>query len=91
GLLDPAVAGRRDGGGIVNAQLHPSRGRELVANSIAGFMRSTPGLTLMERTVNGQPGLIAERDGVIATVLAFDVADGLITNIWAVLNPEKLR
>jgi RNA polymerase sigma factor (sigma-70 family) len=91
GLLDPAVTATGDGGGIVTAQLHPSTGRELVASSIVGFMHSAPGLVLVERTVNGQPGLIAQLDGVTASVMAFDVTDGLITNIWAVLNPEKLR
>ena len=48
-------------------------------------------MTLLERTVNGQPGLVAQRDGVTVTVFAFDVADGRITRIWAVRNPEKLR
>jgi len=34
---------------------------------------------------------VAQVDGVTATVLAFDVADGGITHIWAMRNPEKLR
>ena len=51
----------------------------------------TPDLTVRECTVNGQPGLTAEHDGVTVTVLAFDVADDRITHIWAVRNPEKLR
>ena len=50
-----------------------------------------PGLTLHERTVNGEPGLVAEQDGVIETVFAFDVAGERIRTIWAVRNPEKLR
>lgn len=48
-------------------------------------------VTLLERTVNGQPGLVAQIDGAIATVYAFDIADGRITRIWAIRNPEKLR
>jgi len=36
-------------------------------------------------------GLVAQRDGVVVTVMAFDVADGRIRHIWAVRNPEKLR
>jgi len=50
-----------------------------------------PGLTVLERMVNGQPGLITQQDGVTAAVLAFDVARDRIKHIWAVLNPEKLR
>jgi hypothetical protein len=39
------------------------------------------------------PGLelVFQRDGVIETVMALDVAGGRITRIWAVRNPEKLR
>lgn len=48
-------------------------------------------MTILETTVNGQPGLTAQLDGNIMSVLAFDVADDRITRIWAVLNPDKLR
>ena len=47
-------------------------------------------MTFTERTVNGQPGLIAELDGAVVTVLAFDIADGRITRIWIIRNPNKL-
>jgi RNA polymerase sigma-70 factor (ECF subfamily) len=48
-------------------------------------------VTLLERTVNGQPGLVAQLDGVTVTVFAFSVDGTRITRIWAVRNPEKLR
>ncbi len=48
-------------------------------------------MTFLERTVNGQPGLVAEQDGVTVTVFAFDFADGRIRHICVVRNPEKLR
>ncbi|MET9871948.1 RNA polymerase subunit sigma-24, partial [Streptomyces sp. NPDC006386] len=35
--------------------------------------------------------LMARKDGVTVSVLAFDVAGDRITRIWAVLNPDKLR
>jgi RNA polymerase sigma-70 factor (ECF subfamily) len=50
-----------------------------------------PNLTILERTVNGQPGLVAQLDGATVTVFAFDVAGDRIKNIWAMNNPEKLR
>jgi RNA polymerase sigma-70 factor (ECF subfamily) len=50
-----------------------------------------PDLTLLERTVNGQPGLVAQQDGATVAVLAFDVACDRIKHIWAVRNPEMLR
>ena len=48
-------------------------------------------MTILERTVSGQPGLVAQQDGRTVTVFAFDVADDRITHIWVVRNPEKLR
>jgi hypothetical protein len=53
--------------------------------------RSPDGVTFLERTVNGQPGLVAQQDGVTVTVFAFDLDGGKIKHIWAMRNPEKLR
>ena len=47
-------------------------------------------MTILERTVNGQPGLVAQQDGVTVTVMAFDLAGDRIKHIWAVRNPDKL-
>jgi RNA polymerase sigma-70 factor (ECF subfamily) len=47
-------------------------------------------MTFSERTVNGQPGLVAEQGGTVVTVFAFDVVGDRITRIWVVRNPEKL-
>jgi hypothetical protein len=48
-------------------------------------------MTFLQRTVNGQPGLVAEQDGVTVAVLAFDIAGDRIKHLWAIRNPEKLR
>ena len=48
-------------------------------------------MTFLERTVNGQPGLVAQQDGRTVTVFAFDVAGDRIKHIWVVRNPDKLR
>ncbi|RFS85187.1 sigma-70 family RNA polymerase sigma factor [Actinomadura spongiicola] len=92
GLLDPDATTVADGGGLVSAALHPIEGAEPVARLFADLVtRMPPGFTILEHTVNGQPGLTARLDGATLVVLAFDVADDRITNIWAVRNPEKLR
>ena len=46
---------------------------------------------LLERTVNGRPGLVVQVDDTVQAVLALDVEDDRVTRIWAVRNPEKLR
>jgi Sigma-70, region 4/SnoaL-like domain len=91
GLLDPGATFTADGGGLVSAARHPITGSERIARYLAGLARPVPGLTFVERTVNGQPGLITQRDGVTVTVFAFDIAADGITHIWAVRNPDKLR
>ena len=91
GLLDPDATVIADGGGLVSAALHPIEGSEQIASYVAGLADLAFGLTLLERTVNGQPGLVAEQDGVIVTAFAFEVAGDRITRIWAVRNPDKLR
>jgi RNA polymerase sigma-70 factor (ECF subfamily) len=85
GLLDP-------GGGRVSAALHPIEGAEQIARYVVDIAGRAPSnLTILERTVNGQPGLVAQQDGVTVTVFAFDVAGDRITRIWVVRNPDKLR
>jgi RNA polymerase sigma-70 factor (ECF subfamily) len=91
GLLDPDAMVVADGGGLVSAALHPIEGSEQIARFVADLASRAPTLTLLERTVNGQPGLVAQQDGVTVTVFAFDVAGDRIKHIWAVRNPEKLR
>ena len=92
GLLDPGATVVADGGGLVTAALHPIEGREQVARYLADIAGRVPGsLTILERTVNGQPGLVAQEDGVTVTVFAFEVVGDKITHVWAVRNPDKLR
>jgi len=91
GLLDPEATAIADGGGLVLAALRPVEGGEQVARYLVALAARSASLTLLERTVNGQPGLVGQQDGVTVTVFAFDVSDDRITRIWAVRNPEKLR
>ncbi|MET7410865.1 RNA polymerase sigma factor SigJ [Streptomyces rubiginosohelvolus] len=90
-LLDPAAVMTADGGGLVGAALRPIEGDVRIAQYMVAIADKAPGLELLERSVNGAPGLVARRDGVVMTVASFDVTDGRVTRIWAVRNPEKLR
>jgi RNA polymerase sigma-70 factor (ECF subfamily) len=90
-ILDPRAVATADSGGRVVAFRHPITGGEQIARAWIEIASRAAEVTLLERTVNGQPGLVAQIDGAIATVYAFDIADGRITRIWAIRNPEKLR
>jgi RNA polymerase sigma factor (sigma-70 family) len=92
GLLDPDAIATADGGGLVQAALHPIEGAEEIARYFVDLLSRAPAnVALTEHAVNGEPGLVARQDGVAVTVFAFDLAGERIRRIWAVRNPEKLR
>jgi RNA polymerase sigma-70 factor, ECF subfamily len=92
GLLDPDATAIGDGGGLAGAALRPIEGGEQIARYLVDLAGRAPSnVTFLERTVSGQPGLVAQQDGVTVAVYAFEVAGDRITHIWAVLNPDKLR
>ncbi|MFE7798634.1 RNA polymerase sigma factor SigJ [Nocardia sp. NPDC057440] len=91
GLLDPQATATADSGGLAPAFLRPINGGEQIARAWIEIAARAPEVTLLERTVNGQPGLVAQLADAIVSVYAFDIADGRITRIWAMRNPEKLR
>ncbi|MGW0964840.1 RNA polymerase sigma factor SigJ [Streptomyces sp. NPDC002516] len=92
GLLDPDATAVADGGGLASTFLHPIEGGERIAHAWVELARRRPDdMTLLERMVNGRPGLVAQQDGVTVTVFGFEVAGDRIRHIWVVRNPEKLR
>jgi RNA polymerase sigma-70 factor (ECF subfamily) len=92
GLLDPDATAIADGGGLATTFLHPIEGGEHIARAWVEIAnRVTSNMRFLERTVNGQPGLVIQQDGVTVTVFAFEVAGDRIKHIWVVRNPEKLR
>ena len=91
-LLDPAAVFTADGGGLAPTALHPIHGATEIARFIVEVSQHLrESATLVERLVNGRPGLIVRIGGETTAVYAFDIADGRITRIWAVRNPLKLR
>ncbi|GIH96042.1 RNA polymerase sigma factor SigJ [Planobispora siamensis] len=91
GLLAPDATLIADGGGRVSAVLHPIDGGEKIARHAMTLAEIAPDMTLLERSVNGQPGLVIQQNGVISAVIAFETAGERITRIWVVRNPDKLR
>jgi RNA polymerase sigma-70 factor (ECF subfamily) len=91
GLLDPGAIAIADGGGLASAVLRPIEGGAKIARLLIELARSGPSGVVLERRVNGQPGLVGQQDGVTTTVMAFHITGERITHIWTVRNPEKLR
>jgi RNA polymerase sigma-70 factor (ECF subfamily) len=92
GLLDPDARATGDGGGLAITFLRPIEGGEQIARAWVEIANRAPSnMMFLECTINGEPGLVAQQDGVTVTVFAFDVAGDRIKHIWVIRNPEKLR
>lgn len=89
-VLDPDASVVADGGGQVKASILPIEGARRIARYLLGIVQLMPGVTFRECTVNHRPGLATVQDGVITTVLAFELSGDQISRIWAVRNPDKL-
>jgi hypothetical protein len=90
-LLDPDAVMTTDSDGQVAAALRPVEGRETLGRYAFGIANKVSEVTILERNVNGMPGLVVQQAGATVTVLAFTVTGNWITPSWAVRNPEKLR
>ncbi|MFE3589243.1 RNA polymerase sigma factor SigJ [Streptomyces niveus] len=93
-ILDPEVVWRTDGGGKVTAARLPVIGDEKVVRFSQRLMRGFDPETMhaLVREVNGAPGLVlVDPAGERCIVFGFSVRGGLITEVDAVINPEKLR
>jgi RNA polymerase sigma-70 factor (ECF subfamily) len=81
-----------DGGGKVKAARRPIHGASMVARFLIAIAKEIPeGVVFREAVVNGEPGYLFVENDVVTTTVSFDIADGQIVGVTAVLNPEKLR
>jgi RNA polymerase sigma-70 factor, ECF subfamily len=89
-VLDPEVVLRSDGGGKVPARRTPLMGSEPVADFVLAIAAARQHMRHQVRTVNGRPGLVTAEHGRTVAVMGFEVAEGRITEIDLVMNPDKL-
>jgi RNA polymerase sigma-70 factor (TIGR02957 family) len=93
GMLAPDVVFHGDGGGKATANVKPLAGQLRVGRMLAGLFRRGRfiGASLRLAWVNGQPGCVTyDAEGRVISVMELDVADGVIQEIRAVVNPDKL-
>ena len=81
-----------DGGGKAFAAKKPVVGVERVSRFFFGLVKHIPhGWEMRFARSNGLPALINLIDGVPHSVMAFQIFDGRIQNVFVVVNPDKLR
>lgn len=95
GLLDilaPDVVALADGGGVKRAVPQPVVGADKVVRLFSGGMSKIDAQVSAEAVhVNGWPALIVRLEGELDGVMAVRVERGLITGMYYVRNPEKLK
>jgi RNA polymerase sigma-70 factor, ECF subfamily len=88
-ILDPDVVGDADLGSLGQGG-GPRRGYRIVGRGLLGFFGPATGATLVSQSINGQPGVLAFRDRQLMGILVFQLRDGLIIDIHAIADPQKL-
>ncbi|WP_026257068.1 RNA polymerase sigma-70 factor [Actinopolymorpha alba] len=90
-LLAPDVVLHSDGGGVAKAPVRLIEGADKVGRFLAAIGQQPPpeprGYLV---TANGQLALYITSRGEPFTLISLDVADGLITRVHLLANPEKL-
>jgi RNA polymerase sigma-70 factor (TIGR02957 family) len=90
-VLAPDVVAVADGGGLVPAARKPITGAERVAELLTRFVAVAPALRSDLVWLNGAPAIGIDLDGERHAVISLVVADGRISHLYAVNNPQKLE
>ncbi|MEV4116364.1 RNA polymerase sigma-70 factor [Nonomuraea sp. NPDC049695] len=88
-LLHEDVVAYTDGGGKLRAALRPILGRRKVADFLVGLRNKYGPAEAQVLDVNGHPA-IWTRVARYRQLVAFDIQDGRIKEIYSILNPDKL-
>jgi RNA polymerase sigma-70 factor, ECF subfamily len=80
-----------DGGGKGFAARQPVRSADHVARGFLGALQKMPPERVWIDEVNGQPAIVAMREGQVFAVLLLEVHGGLVQRLYSVVNPDKLR
>jgi len=90
-LLAEDVVSVGDGGGKAFAGLHPLHSRDRVVRGFMGGLQKMPPDEVWIEEVNGQPAIVATRQGKPYGVVLLEVRDGRVQRLYSVVNPDKLR
>ncbi|WP_431233504.1 RNA polymerase sigma-70 factor [Mycolicibacterium psychrotolerans] len=90
-MLAPDVVFTSDSDGKVSAARRPVLGPAKVARLIIGlFRQATPEYRIEGANYNGAPAIVVFRGDRAESVMLVEITDGVITNFYAMRNPDKL-
>jgi RNA polymerase sigma-70 factor (ECF subfamily) len=90
-MLAPDVTWIADGGGKASAARRPVVGAEKVAGVVVGLVRrALSDIRLEMATANSAPAVVFYSGDHLEGVITVEIVDGVITNFYAMRNPDKL-
>ncbi|ORV45716.1 RNA polymerase subunit sigma-24 [Mycolicibacter engbaekii] len=92
-MLAPDVAWTADSGGKASAARRPILGADKVARTVIGLLRhgaQMPDARVDMGVCNSAPAVLLYRADRLEGVFTVEIIDGLITNFYAMRNPDKL-
>jgi RNA polymerase sigma factor (sigma-70 family) len=89
-VLDPRVVVYSDGGGLVSAARKPVFGAERAARFILGLVSKNPHAAILEQETPDGLGFAIWVEGRITGVVTLELAEGLVSDVRLVMNPDKL-
>lgn len=88
-VLSPDVVLTIDSGGSVPTASTPLEGRSSAASALVALMTAETSVTTA--SINSAPGLLLTSDATVVGAVAAEMRSGLLSSVWVVCNPEKLR
>jgi RNA polymerase sigma-70 factor (ECF subfamily) len=79
-----------DSGGAIPMRPSTARGRPAAAELILQILSCFPRPFLTEHEINGEPGLLLKDGDVLVGIMSAAVTRDAISEVWVVLNPQKL-
>lgn len=92
-MLAPDVVWTADSGGKASAARRPVVGADKVARTVVGLLRlgaDLPDVRVETAICNWAPAVLLYSAGRLEGVFTVEIVDGLITNFYAMRNPDKL-
>jgi hypothetical protein len=89
-VLAPGVELRSDGGGVVSAARNVVVGADRVARFLLGIAEKQVGMRFEEQALPDGVGYAFGVDDELRGIVNVRVVDGVIADVWIVMNPAKL-
>ncbi len=87
--LHPHVRLVVDSGGRVRTEQESAEGGDVVTRTLLGLVPSET--SVRTTSINGMPGFVLARNRRVVCAVTAEVTAGLVSSVWLVCNPDKLR